>query len=65
MAIVNVAGLGKYYGAQDIFRDVDASIEAGDRIGLVSDENTVVRTGPRVIEGFEFIAKLVHPDLIK
>lgn len=36
-----------------------------NRIGLVSDENTVVRTGPRVIEGFEFIAKLVHPDLIK
>ncbi len=36
-----------------------------NRIGLVSDENTVVRTGPRVIEGFEYIAKLIHPDLIK
>ncbi|MDD4334182.1 MAG: ABC transporter substrate-binding protein, partial [Desulfotomaculaceae bacterium] len=36
-----------------------------NRVGLVSDENTVVRTGPRVVEGFEFIAKLVHPDLIK
>jgi iron complex transport system substrate-binding protein len=36
-----------------------------NRIGLVSDENTVVRTGPRVVQGFEFMAKLIHPDLIK
>jgi iron complex transport system substrate-binding protein len=36
-----------------------------NRIGLVSDENTVVRTGPRVVEGFEFMAKSIHPDLIK
>lgn len=36
-----------------------------NRIGLVSDENTVVRTGPRVVEGFEFMAKTIHPDLIK
>ncbi|MFA4886049.1 MAG: ABC transporter substrate-binding protein [Desulfotomaculaceae bacterium] len=36
-----------------------------NRIGLVSDENTVVRTGPRVVEGFEYIARLIHPDLIK
>jgi iron complex transport system substrate-binding protein len=36
-----------------------------NRIGLVSDENTIVRTGPRVVEGFEFMAKLIHPDLIK
>ncbi|MDD2553729.1 MAG: ABC transporter substrate-binding protein [Desulfotomaculaceae bacterium] len=35
-----------------------------NRIGLISDENTVVRTGPRVVEGFEFMAKLIHPDLI-
>ncbi|MEG3072040.1 MAG: ABC transporter substrate-binding protein [Candidatus Syntrophopropionicum ammoniitolerans] len=35
-----------------------------NRIGLVIDENIVVRTGPRVIEGFEFIAELIHPDLI-
>jgi len=36
-----------------------------NRIGLVSDENTVVRTGPRVVEGFEYMARLIHPDLIK
>jgi iron complex transport system substrate-binding protein len=36
-----------------------------NRVGLISDENTVVRTGPRVVEGFEFMAKLIHPDLIK
>jgi iron complex transport system substrate-binding protein len=36
-----------------------------NRIGLVSDENTVVRTGPRVVQGFEFMAKLIHPDLIE
>lgn len=36
-----------------------------DRIGLVVDENTVVRPGPRMVEGFEFMAKLFHPDLIK
>lgn len=36
-----------------------------DRIGLVADENTVVRPGPRMVEGFEFMAKLFHPDLIK
>lgn len=34
-----------------------------DRIGLVVDENTVVRPGPRMVEGFEFMAKLFHPDL--
>lgn len=36
-----------------------------NRIGLVSDENTVVRTGPRVVDGFEYMAKMIHPDLIK
>ncbi|MFX4262397.1 ABC transporter substrate-binding protein [Pelotomaculum propionicicum] len=36
-----------------------------DRVGLVVDENTVVRPAPRMVEGFEFMAKLFHPDLIK
>ncbi|NLI13646.1 ABC transporter substrate-binding protein [Pelotomaculum propionicicum] len=36
-----------------------------NRVGLVSDENTVVRTGPRVVEGFEYMARLIHPELIK
>lgn len=36
-----------------------------NRIGLVVDENTVVRPGPRMVEGFEFMAMLFHPDLIK
>ncbi len=35
-----------------------------NRVGLIADENTVVRTGPRVVEGFEFIARMIHPDLI-
>lgn len=36
-----------------------------NRIGLVVDENTVVRPGPRVVEGFEFLAQMFYPELIK
>ena len=35
MSLLKGAGVGKYYGAQDIFKNLDFSIEIKDRIGLV------------------------------
>ncbi len=40
------------------------AIKSG-RIGYIADENLVVRTGPRVIEGLELVAKYIHPDFFQ
>ncbi len=33
------------------------------RIGSIEDENLVVRAGPRLVEGLEQTARLIHPEL--
>ena len=32
---------------------------------FVFDDNTVSRPGPRLVDGLEAMAKLLHPDLFK
>ena len=34
-----------------------------DRVGYIEDQNLVVRSGPRVVDGLEQIARFLHPDL--
>ncbi len=34
-----------------------------NRIGYIEDENLIVRAGPRVVEGLERIAEIIHPKL--
>ena len=35
MSLLKGKGVGKYMGAQDVFQNIDFSIEMVDRIGLV------------------------------
>jgi ATP-binding cassette, subfamily F, member 3 len=53
MPIVTASGLSKYYGGRDVFRDVTARIEAGDRIGLVGPNGEGKTTLLRIIAGLE------------
>jgi len=36
-----------------------------NRVGFIADENLVMRSGPRVVEGLELIAGIIHPELFK
>lgn len=36
-----------------------------NRVGYIEDENLVIRAGPRVVEGLELVAKIIHPELFK
>ena len=35
------------------------------RVSCIEDQNLVVRAGPRVVEGLETIAKIIHPELFE
>jgi ATP-binding cassette subfamily F protein 3 len=53
MASVTLTGLGKFYGAQEVFQDVAAQIEPADRIGLVGPNGQGKTTLLRCIAGQE------------
>jgi ATP-binding cassette subfamily F protein 3 len=53
MAIVTITGISKYYGAQEVFDDITAQIEPGDRIGLVGPNGEGKTTLLRIIAGLE------------
>ena len=45
--------LGKYYGAQDVFSDLEFSVARGDKIGLVGPNGAGKTTLLRIILGLE------------
>ena len=53
MSLLVATGLGKAYGALDVFEGVDARIEAGDRIGFVGANGSGKTTLLRVLAGIE------------
>jgi len=53
MSIVFGLRLGKYYGAQDVFADVDFRVARGDKIGLVGPNGAGKTTLLRIILGLE------------
>lgn len=53
MAILTARSLGKYYGAQDIFSDLNFSINRGDRVALVGPNGTGKTTLIRILAGLE------------
>ena len=53
MSILLGQSLGKYYGAQDIFANVDFGIARGDKIGLVGPNGAGKTTLLRLILGLE------------
>ncbi len=53
MPLITGHGLGKYYGAHDVFRNVAFSIEEGDRIGLVGPNGEGKTTLLRLLAGIE------------
>ena len=52
---------------EDLCRGPLASVEAvkRGRVYFLSDENIVVRPGPRIVNGLEEIAELLHPEVFK
>jgi ATP-binding cassette, subfamily F, member 3 len=53
MSIVFAEGLAKFYGAQDVFANVEFSIARGDKIGLVGPNGAGKTTLLRIILGLE------------
>ncbi len=53
MAILSVQNLGKYFGGQDIFSDLNLVIEHGDRIALIGPNGEGKTTLLRAIAGVE------------
>lgn len=53
MSLLTGTGVGRYYGAQDVFKDVAFSIEHGDRIGLVGANGEGKTTLLRLLAGTE------------
>ena len=53
MSIVTGQGLGKYYGAQDVFADVEFAIARGDKSALVGPNGAGKTTLLRIILGLE------------
>ena len=53
MTILTAHSLGKYFGAQDIFSDLDFAISRGDRVALVGPNGTGKTTLIRILAGLE------------
>jgi ATP-binding cassette, subfamily F, member 3 len=53
MSLLVATGLSKAFGALDVFLNVDARVEAGDRIGLVGPNGTGKTTFLRILAGVE------------
>ncbi|HMQ51447.1 MAG TPA: ABC-F family ATP-binding cassette domain-containing protein [Anaerolineae bacterium] len=53
MTILSVQNLGKYYGGQDVFTDLNFSVNRGDRVALVGPNGEGKTTLLRLIAGVE------------
>ena len=53
MALLTTQNLGKYFGGQDIFADLNLAIEHGDRIALVGRNGEGKTTLLRILAGLE------------
>jgi ATP-binding cassette subfamily F protein 3 len=53
MSLLVATGLGKAYGALDVFGDLDLRIEEGDRIGMVGPNGAGKTTLLRILAGVE------------
>lgn len=53
MSIVSAQGLGKYYGAQDVFAGLEFAITHGDKVALVGPNGAGKTTLLRIILGLE------------
>jgi len=53
MSILSFQGLGKYYGAQDVFANLEGAIARGDKVALVGPNGAGKTTLLRIILGLE------------
>ena len=53
MSLLKGAGVGKYFGAQDVFKNLDFSIEMADRIGLVGPNGEGKTTLLEILAGVQ------------
>jgi len=53
MSLLTGAGVGKYYGAQDVFKNIDFSVEVADRIGLVGPNGEGKTTLLEILAGVQ------------
>ena len=53
MSLITGGGVGKYYGAHDVFKNISFSIEHDDRIGLVGPNGEGKTTLLRLLAGLE------------
>ena len=53
MSLVTGSGVGRYFGAQDVFSDLAFSIEHGDRVGLVGANGEGKTTLLRLLAGLD------------
>ena len=53
MSLLKGAGVGKYFGAQDVFKNLDFSIEMADRIGLVGPNGEGKTTLLEILSGVQ------------
>jgi len=53
MSLITGGGVGKYYGAHDVFKNISFSIEHGDRTGLVGPNGEGKTTLLRLLAGLE------------
>ena len=53
MSLLKGTGVGKYFGAQDVFKNLDFSIEMADRIGLVGPNGEGKTTLREILAGVQ------------